>query len=446
MVKIGIIGGSGLDNPTILENGKDIEVNTPYGQPSSLLKVGTIKGIDVVLLARHGRDHSIIPSNVNNQANIWALKEVGCTHILASTACGSLKENIKPGDFVFLDQFIDRTTKRKQTFYEQGQVCHIPMANPFCAQLRQQFTAAAQRLGFSFHPQGTIITIEGPRFSSRAESKLFRSWNADVINMSTVPEVVLAREAGICYAAVAMSTDYDCWHTSEEAVTWEAILKVFSKNVVNVISLFLEIIPLIQEGECQCQKDIKTSIVGGHTEKKSSINNFDLKNSIRTIPNWPKLGVMFRDITTLLQDPNAFKQCIEKFKEHYQNKGITKIVGIESRGFIFGAALARELHLPFVLIRKPGKLPAATVSQEYELEYGKDKIEIHQDAISVGDKVLITDDLIATGGTIVAATQLVEKLGGEVTGIAVVINLPELKGAERVNKYNPFWLVEFEGE
>src|SRR3989344_9653952 len=130
MIKIGIIGGSGLDNPRILENGKDIVVNTPFGQPSSLLKVGTIKGIEVVLLARHGREHSIIPSSVNNQANIWALKEVGCTHILASTACGSLKENIKPGDFVFLDQFIDRTTKRKQTFYEQGQVCHIPMANP----------------------------------------------------------------------------------------------------------------------------------------------------------------------------------------------------------------------------------------------------------------------------------------------------------------------------
>lgn len=172
----------------------------------------------------------------------------------------------------------------------------------------------------------------------------------------------------------------------------------------------------------------------------------DLKTTIRTIPNWPKPGIMFRDITTLIQNPEAFRYCIYKFKEEYQHKNITKIAGIESRGFIFGAALAYEMRLPFILIRKKGKLPAETVAQEYQLEYGTDKIEVHKDAINHGDNVLIIDDLIATGGTILAACQLVEKLGGIVAGLALVINLPELKGLEKIKKYNPFWLVEFEGE
>ncbi len=263
MLKIGLIGGSGLDNPAILKEAKDIDVLTPYGKPSSPLKIGKIQSIDVVLLARHGRNHSIMPSKVNNQANIWALKEQGCTHIFASTACGSLNEEIKPGDFVFVDQFIDRTTKRKQTLYEEGKVCHISMAEPFCPKLRAILTSAATELKLSHHPRGIVVTIEGPRFSTRAESSLFRSWNADVINMSTVPEVVLAREAGICYAAVAMSTDYDCWRSATERVTWEEVLKVFHQNVEKVIQLFLHTIPNISDWPCQCREDVKTAIMGG---------------------------------------------------------------------------------------------------------------------------------------------------------------------------------------
>ncbi|MBI2669239.1 S-methyl-5'-thioadenosine phosphorylase [Candidatus Woesearchaeota archaeon] len=263
MIKIGIIGGSGLDNPDILEEGRDVAVDTPYGKPSSPLKVGKINGVEVVLLARHGRDHSIMPTNVNNQANIWALREQGCTHLLASTACGSLCEEIKPGDFVFVDQFIDRTTKRKQTFYESGKVCHIPMAEPFCPKLRLILASAATSLGLPFHARGTVVTIEGPRFSTRAESKMFQSFRADVINMSTVPEVVLAREAGICYAAVAMSTDYDCWRQAGESVTWEEILNVFHQNAEKVIQLFLAVIPQIKEEGCRCREDIKTSVMGG---------------------------------------------------------------------------------------------------------------------------------------------------------------------------------------
>ncbi len=172
----------------------------------------------------------------------------------------------------------------------------------------------------------------------------------------------------------------------------------------------------------------------------------DLKQHIRTIPDWPKPGIQFRDITTLIQNPDAFHYCIQQFKEQYKDKNITTIAGIESRGFIFGAALAYEMHLPLVLIRKKGKLPAETVSQEYQLEYGTDKIEVHKDAIGEGDTVLIVDDLLATGGTLSAACQLVQKLQGAVAGCSFVINLPALKGMEKIKQYNPFWLVEFAGE
>lgn len=263
MIKIGIIGGSGLDDPDILKEMQEIPVPTPFGESSSSLKIGTINGVKVVLLARHGRDHSIMPSNVNNQANIWALREQGCTHILASTACGSLQEHIKPGDLVFVDQFIDRTTKRKQTFYEQGRVCHIPMAEPFCPQLRNVFVAQATLLGLSFHAAGTVITIEGPRFSTKAESRLYKKWGADVVNMSTVPEVVLAREAGICYAVVAMATDYDCWREHTVGVTWEEVFHVFKKNANNVIRLFVNAVNEINDHNCKCREDIKTAVLGG---------------------------------------------------------------------------------------------------------------------------------------------------------------------------------------
>ena len=438
MLKIGIIGGSGLDNPNILKESKEIEVNTPYGKPSSPLKIGKIEEVEVVLLARHGRNHTIMPTNVPFQANIWALKEQGCTHILATTACGSLREEIKPGDFVILDQFIDRTTKRKKTFYEEGRVCHIPMAEPFCPRLRMVLDKTAHELKMSYHKEGTMLTIEGPRFSTKAESKMFRQWGADVINMSTVPEVVLAREAGMCYAAVAMATDYDCWRENEEGVNIEKVLEVFKHNSEKVIQLFLKAIPQVSVWSCHCQTDIQTAIIGGECEVK---NDGWLKSKIRTVPNWPKPGIMFRDITTLLQNPDAFNETIKRLKEYYQHKKIDKIAGIESRGFIFGAALAKELHLPFILIRKKGKLPAETVSQEYQLEYGTDKIEMHKDSVDAGDRVLIVDDLLATGGTALAACQLVEKINGTVAGIACVVDLPELKGREKLKDYEIFTLI-----
>jgi 5'-methylthioadenosine phosphorylase len=252
MVKVGIIGGSGLDDPDILKDAKEVAVETPYGAPTSVLTCGAIEGIDVVIIARHGKDHSIYPTKVNFRANIWALKEQGCTHILAATAVGSLREEIAPGHLVFPNQFIDHTKKRQATFFDEDVVVHTSMADPFCQNLIDVLSSTAQELNLTYHKEKTVITIEGPRFSTRAESHMFRSWNADVINMSTVPEVCLAREKKIHYASVAMSTDYDCWHEEEEPVTWEMIKETMGNNSGNVIRLFINAIPKIKEYEDIC--------------------------------------------------------------------------------------------------------------------------------------------------------------------------------------------------
>lgn len=245
MTKIAIIGGSGFENPDILKNSAETEIETPYGNPTSSFKTGFIEGVEVVLLSRHGRDHSITPSKVNNRANIWALRELGCTHILATTACGSLRKEIKRGDIVILDQFIDFTRHREITFFDEftnGELKHTPMADPFHEELRQKLVTSASELKLNFHSSGAVITIEGPRFSTRAESKMFRIWGADVINMSIAPECILANELKLPYAAVALSTDYDCWKTDEEPVTWEEVIKVFNQNVQNVIKLLVKTI------------------------------------------------------------------------------------------------------------------------------------------------------------------------------------------------------------
>lgn len=252
MVKVGIIGGSGLDNPQILKQAGEIEVETPYGEPTSIPICGVIEGIEVAIIARHGKNHSIFPSKVNFRANIWALKELGCTHVLATTAVGSLREEIKPGHLVFPNQFIDHTKKRELTFFDENVVVHTPMAEPFCSHLIELCSLSAERMNIPFHRNKTVITIEGPRFSTKAESRMFRGWMADVINMSTVPEVNLAREKKMHYAAIAMSTDYDCWREGEESVTWETIVGMMKKNADNVIKLFLDVIPKIREYNDAC--------------------------------------------------------------------------------------------------------------------------------------------------------------------------------------------------
>lgn len=248
-VKVGIIGGSGLDDPNLMKDIKEKKVKTPYGSPSSPLTIGKINGVDTVVLARHGKKHSIYPTGVNFRANIFALKKEGCTHILATTAVGSLREKIRPGDLVFIDQFIDFTKHRPLTFHEE-KVIHTPMSEPFCNDLRTLLVKSAKELKLRHHPKGTVITIEGPRFSTKAESHMFRSWGADVINMSTVPEVILARESGICYQSIAMSTDYDCWKEGEEPVTWEMILSIMKQNSDNVKKLLVQTVSKIAATEC----------------------------------------------------------------------------------------------------------------------------------------------------------------------------------------------------
>ncbi len=245
MTKIGIIGGSGLDDPKLLKDYEELTIKTKYGKPSSSIVTGTLEGVDVAILARHGRDHSIHPSGVNYRANVWSLKEIGCTHILATTAVGSLREEIHPGHLVFPNQFIDFTKKREYTFFDEEKVIHTPMADPFSEILRNLLIDSAKRLGLKYHPKGTVVTIEGPRFSTRAESHMFRMIGADVINMSTVPEVSLAKELEIEYATVAMSTDYDCWKENEESVTFEMVMETMRKNSDNVKKLIVETIPKI---------------------------------------------------------------------------------------------------------------------------------------------------------------------------------------------------------
>lgn len=251
-VKIGIIGGSGLSSTNIIENKTEKFVDTPYGKPSDALLLGKIQGVDCVLLSRHGRGHSVMPGNVNYRANVWALKEEGCTHLLVTTACGSLQEGIHPGDIVVLDQFIDRTHTRAQTFYDGSEgspcgICHIPLAEPFCPQTSEIVYKCAEELGYSCHKGGTILTIEGPRFSSKAESKLWHSWGAHCVNMTTVPEVILAKEAGLCYASMGLVTDYDSWREDTESVNVENVMKTFKENAARATAVILKVIPKLAE-------------------------------------------------------------------------------------------------------------------------------------------------------------------------------------------------------
>ncbi|MBM4325983.1 MAG: S-methyl-5'-thioadenosine phosphorylase [Deltaproteobacteria bacterium] len=261
MIKIGMIGGSGFDDPDFLTDVRTVKKGTPFGGLSADLIVGKTHDVEIAIVLRHGRQHRIRPSAVNYRANIWALKDEGVTHIIATTACGSLREEIRPGHLVFPDQFIDFTRVRKSTFHEGDQVVHISMADPFCDRLRQILIQTAEEEQVTHHPTGTVITIEGPRFSTRAESRMFRILGGDIVNMSTVPEVVLAREAGICYALAAMSTDYDAWHESEAPVTWEMIATTMRKNVENVKKIFFKALPKITYDMCSCRTEVESAMV-----------------------------------------------------------------------------------------------------------------------------------------------------------------------------------------
>ncbi len=250
MAKIGIIGGSGFENPELIREATHITMNTPYGEPSTGFRCGKMGDTDVVFLSRHGKNHTIPPSMINNRANIWALRELECTHVIATTACGSLRDEIQRGDLVIPDQMIDFTRFRKNTYFDEfepGQLMHTAMADPFDGYLREKLIETAEGLGLRYHKKGTIVTIEGPRFSTRAESKMFRVLGADIINMSVAPEVILANELSLPYAAIAISTDYDSWKEEEKPVTWDDVLKIFNQNVANVVKMIGEVIGKIEK-------------------------------------------------------------------------------------------------------------------------------------------------------------------------------------------------------
>jgi 5'-methylthioadenosine phosphorylase len=254
--EIGIIGGTGLYDPQLLKNVEEVTVETPYGAPSDSITVGDLVGRRVAFLPRHGKKHTIRPTDVNSRANLFALKKLGVKRILAPSAVGSLKEDYKPGDVVFVDQFIDRTTKREQSFYTGNKVCHISVAEPMCPEMRKTLISIAKDVGIRAHSTGTYVCIEGPRFSTKAESKLFRSWDADIIGMTLVPECVLAREAELCYASISTVTDYDVW--KDHVVSAGEVAATMKDSVEKVKSIIVEAVTrLPKEYACECSSALK---------------------------------------------------------------------------------------------------------------------------------------------------------------------------------------------
>ncbi|MGC2685043.1 MAG: S-methyl-5'-thioadenosine phosphorylase [Candidatus Nitrosopolaris sp.] len=259
---IGIIGGTGIYTAELFDVEKQVKVYTPYGQPSDLINIGEFGGRRIAFIPRHGRGHTIPPHRINSRANIWALRELGVTRIIAPSAVGSLRQEYKPGEIAIPDQFIDFTKKREYTFYDGGEICHVSVADPFCDDLRNIAIQSATKLKNIVHPKATYVCIEGPRFSTRAESQLFREvLRADVIGMTIVPECVLAREAEICYVSISMITDYDVW--SESLVNSKDILEQLNKNVERTRNLITEMITLIpnERIRCNCAKALAESLL-----------------------------------------------------------------------------------------------------------------------------------------------------------------------------------------
>ncbi len=259
---IGIIGGTGVYDPGLFSDKREVKVHTPYGEPSDTLTIGEYSGVKVAFIPRHGRGHRIPPHKINNRANIWALKELGVSRIIAPSAVGSLQEAYKPGDIAIPDQFIDFTKKREYTFYDGGQVCHISMADPFCPELRDIVVDRIKKMNFPLHSKATYVCIEGPRFSTRAESKFFRDvMKAEVIGMTIVPEVSLAREAEICYLSIATVTDYDVW--ADHPVTSAEIIETLAKNVEKTKKVIADLVPAIprERTKCMCGKALEGALL-----------------------------------------------------------------------------------------------------------------------------------------------------------------------------------------
>jgi 5'-methylthioadenosine phosphorylase len=258
---IGVIGGSGLYEIEGLTDIEEVDLSTPFGKPSDTIVIGTLQGKRVAFLPRHGRGHRILPSELNARANVYALKSLGVEWIISVSACGSMKEEIAPSDIVIPDQIIDRTKGRESTFFGNGLVVHVSFAEPFCPELSDILYTSAKKAGASVHKGGTYVCMEGPRFSTKAESKMHRLWDVDIIGMTAIPEAVLAREAEICYATIAMATDYDVWHETEEPVTADMVVQTVLQNIETAKSILKEAIPLIgPERDCECANALSVAI------------------------------------------------------------------------------------------------------------------------------------------------------------------------------------------
>ena len=261
-VTVGVIGGSGLYDIEGMTSARSIRVRTPFGAPSDAITVGSLEGIRVAFLSRHGRGHVVNPSGINYRANIFALKSLGVSHVISVSAVGSMKESIQPGDVAVPDQFIDLTKRRVSTFFDDGIVAHVAFGEPICAELRQALLSAGERVGATLHRSGTYLCMEGPQFSTQAESRLYRQWGVDVIGMTNMPEAKLAREAELCYATLALVTDYDCWHETEEAVTVEAVLGTLHRNVALAKQILRAVMPSFADPiDCPCHRALDNAIL-----------------------------------------------------------------------------------------------------------------------------------------------------------------------------------------
>ncbi|HSA88234.1 MAG TPA: S-methyl-5'-thioadenosine phosphorylase [Nitrospira sp.] len=261
-VTVGVIGGSGLYDIEGLTSTRSIRVRTPFGAPSDVITVGSLEGIRVAFLSRHGQGHLLNPSGINYRANIFALKSLGVSHVISISAVGSMRESIQPGDIVVPDQFIDLTKRRVSTFFDNGIVAHVAFGEPVCAELGQVLLSAGEKVGAKLHRSGTYLCMEGPQFSTKAESRLYRQWGVDVIGMTNMPEAKLAREAELCYATLALVTDYDCWHETEEAVTVEAVLATLHRNVALAKEILRVVMPSFADPiNCACHRALDNAIL-----------------------------------------------------------------------------------------------------------------------------------------------------------------------------------------
>jgi len=260
--RTGIIGGSGLYDIEGIEAIEHLDIDTPFGKPSDALMLATIHGHEVVFLPRHGRGHKIPPHQINYRANIYSMKLAGVNRIISISAVGSLREDIAPGDFVLVDQFVDRTHSRPSTFFDGPVVAHVSMADPICTCLKSELATACAKAEIRTHQQGSYLVMQGPQFSSRAESKLYRRWGMDVIGMTNLPEAKLAREAEICYATVAMSTDYDCWHEEEDDVSVESIVEIMHGNVARAQRMLQHFFAVERNtaAACTCHRALESGI------------------------------------------------------------------------------------------------------------------------------------------------------------------------------------------